>query len=270
MGQETGKPLAKEDSVQELLDIMVQFREKGLFDSLMEAVNHVQDMERMVAKMEEQIKSMNNELAEVKTQNQHLVRKADETVMDRLAERVTEAGKKAAYVKMKISDFKEKIREKCRQIVSGVKAQGKRALNGMVGFLHLREGVERLRGITEKMAGGLDALSESVEKQKEISLWQRERNHSGPEQEEKSVRGGQKMPDGKTEMVAGNAQDGYMTDLRDFAGQMVAEGKSYGSGADAFDAFMAYHEGKGAKVQSGNAGKSATQQAFVPAAGAAR
>lgn len=45
MGQETGKPLSKEDSVQELLGILVQFQEKGLFDSLMETVNHVQDME---------------------------------------------------------------------------------------------------------------------------------------------------------------------------------------------------------------------------------
>ena len=170
MGQETGKPLSKEDSVQELLGILVQFQEKRLFDSLMETVNHVQDMEHTVAKMEDQIKDMNRELSEVKKQNEHLVKKADETVRDRLAERVAEAEKKVAYVKMKLSGFKEKIREKCRQVVSGVKAQGKRALNGMAGFLHLREGVERLKDVTEKMAGSLDALSESVEKEREISM----------------------------------------------------------------------------------------------------
>ena len=103
MGQETGKPLSKEDSVQELLGILVQFQEKRLFDSLMETVNHVQDMEHTVAKMEDQIKDMNRELSEVKKQNEHLVKKADETVRDRLAERVAEAEKKVAYVKMKLS-----------------------------------------------------------------------------------------------------------------------------------------------------------------------
>lgn len=248
MGQETGKPLAKEDSVQELLDILVQFREKGLFDSLMETVNHVQDMERTVAKMEDQIKSMNNELAEVRGQNAHLVRKADETVMDRLAERVAETGKKVAYVKMKLFGFKEKIREKCRQVISGVKAQGKRALNGMAGLLHLREGVERLRGITEKMAGGLDALSESVKKEQEISM------------------------QGKVDRTvkAETAQKPHFTyqdEVQDFMGQAVAENRSYGSGADAFDAFMAYREGKGSKDPVGVA---AIQQPFIPTAGQTR
>ena len=251
MGQETGKPLSKEDSVQELLGILVQFQEKRLFDSLMETVNHVQDMEHTVAKMEDQIKDMNRELSEVKKQNEHLVKKADETVRDRLAERVAEAEKKVAYVKMKLSGFKEKIREKCRQVVSGVKAQGKRALNGMAGFLHLREGVERLKDVTEKMAGSLDALSESVEKEREISM---------QGNVERTVKAG---PAQKPHLT-------YQDEVQDFMGQVVAENKSYGSGADAFDAFMAYREGKGTKEQTGAAGRTAMQQPFIPAAGQAR
>ena len=251
MGQETGKPLSKAESVQELLGILVQYQEKGLFDSLMETVNHVQDMERTVAKMENQIKSMNNELAEVREQNEHLVKKADETVRDRLAERVAEAEKKVAYVKMKLSGFKEKIGEKCRQVVSGIKAQGKRALNGMAGFLRLRESVERLKGVTEKMAGRLDALSESVEKEREISM---------QGNVERTVKAG---PAQKPHLT-------YQDEVQDFMGQAVAEKKSYGSGADAFDAFMAYREGKGTKEQAGTAGRTAIQQPFIPAAGQAR
>lgn len=250
MGQEAGKPLSKEDSVQELLDILVQFQEKGLFDSLMETVNHVQDMERTVAKMEDQIKDMNRELSEVREQNEHLIKKADETVVDRLAERVAEAEKKVAYVKKKLSDFKEKIKEKCRQVVSGIKARGKRALNGLAGFLHLREGVERLRGATEKMAGSLDALSESVEKEREISM--------------------QGKTDKTMKESAQKPQGTYQEEVQDFMEQAVAENKSYGSGADAFDAFLAYREEKGTKEQTGTAGRTTMQQPFVPAAGQAR
>ena len=265
MGQETGKPLSKEDSVQELLGILVQFQEKRLFDSLMETVNHVQDMEHTVAKMEDQIKDMNRELSEVKKQNEHLVKKADETVRDKLAERVAEAEKKVAYVKMKLSGFKEKIREKCRQVVSGVKAQGKRALNGMAGFLHLREGVERLKGVTEKMAGRLDALSESVEQEREISMQRKTDKDMKAEPAEIKDRRMQEGP--------GSAQKPHFTyqdEVRDFMGQVVAENKSYGSGADAFDAFMAYREGKGTKEQTGASGRTAMQQPLVPAAGQAR
>ena len=194
---------------------------------------------------------MNRELKEIKKQNEHLVKKADETVRDRLAERVAEAEKKVAYVKMKLSGFKEKIREKCRQVVSGVKAQGKRALNGMAGFLHLREGVERLKDVTEKMAGSLDALSESVEKEREISM---------QGNVERTVKAG---PAQKPHLT-------YQDEVQDFMGQVVAENKSYGSGADAFDAFMAYREGKGTKEQTGAAGRTAMQQPFIPAAGQAR
>lgn len=258
MGQETGKPLSKEDSVQELLGILVQFQEKGLFDSLMETVNHVQDMERTVAKMEDQIKDMNRELSEVKKQNEHLVKKADETVRDRLAERVSEAEKKVAYVKMKLSGFKEKIREKCRQVVSGVKAQGKRALNGMAGFLRLREGVERLKGVTEKMAGSLDALSESVEQEREISMQRKA---------DKTMKGTEKPEQIE---LAPKPYFTYQDEVQDFMGQAVAENRSYGSGADAFDAFMAYREGKGTKEQTGAVGRTAMQQPLIPAVGQTR
>ena len=161
-------------------------------------------------------------------------------------------------LKKKISDFKEKIREKCRQVVSGVKAQGKRALNGMAGFLHLREGIERLRGVTEKMAGRLDALSESVEQEREISM-QRKVDKAVKESEKPEQAGPAQKP-----------HFTYQDEVQDFMGQAVAENRSYGSGADAFDAFMAYREGKGSKEQTGTAGRTAMQQPLIPAAGQAR
>lgn len=157
------------------------------------------------------------------------------------------------------------IREKCRQVVSRVKAQGKRALNGMAGFLHLREGVERLKGVTEKMAGRLDALSESVEQEREISMQRKTDKDMKAEPAEIKDRRMQEGP--------GSAQKPHFTyqdEVRDFMGQVVAENKSYGSGADAFDAFMAYREGKGTKEQTGASGRTAMQQPLVPAAGQAR
>ena len=121
----------------------------------------------------------------------------------------------------------------------------------MAGFLHLREGVERLKDVTEKMAGSLDALSESVEKEREISM---------QGNVERTVKAG---PAQKPHLT-------YQDEVQDFMGQVVAENKSYGSGADAFDAFMAYREGKGTKEQTGAAGRTAMQQPFIPAAGQAR
>ncbi|MBR1744186.1 MAG: hypothetical protein IJ733_20465, partial [Lachnospiraceae bacterium] len=115
----------------------------------------------------------------------------------------------------------------------------------------------------QKMAGSLDALSESVEKEREISMQGKTGKDMKADQIEIKDRRRQ-------EESAHKAQRTYQDEVQDFMGQTVAEKRSYGSGADAFDAFMAYREGKGTKEQTGSAGRTAMQQPIIPAAGQAR
>lgn len=238
MDETVNTPFHKDRDIMELMEMLKSFKDKDGLSRLNEAVEYVESLENVLAGIGQQLNDMQSELNAVREQNEYLTAKADRTVKDALTEQVGRAQERLLELKEKAAEIRADIRQKAHEIVEDVKHTGRKALKKLTEFFHIREGLNKVRDKADKMLGDLESLSAKVEE------------YTGQEHKKMQER------TSYGEEPVGT----YQQEMQRFLNNCVAEGKEYGSNAEAYEAFKNYYD-KRMKAQ----GQSGTQMPLARA-----
>ena len=172
--------------------------------------------------------------------------RAERTVKDALTEQVAKAEAKVQELHGKLVEIKDSIKQKAHELVESAKHRGRKALKKLSEVLHIREGLKKIKGQADQMLGRLDELSDRIDGYNEqMKVKSEERAQSESEIVENTA-GKETAPPLGT----------YEEEMQRFKDSCVAEGREYGSNAEAFEAFKNYYD-KRTKVagQAGQAGQ---------------
>lgn len=238
--------LAKDRDIADLMELLKKFHDKDGMEKLNRTVEYVDSLEQTLSAMLEQLTDMRVELKGVREQNDYLMTRAERTVKDALTEQVEKAEARVQELHGKLVEVKDSIKQKAQELVEAAKHQGRKALKRLSEVLHIREGMEKIKGQADKMLGSLDELSDRIDDYSEqMKVKSDERALSESEVVESDV-------DKETAQPLGT----YEEEMQRFKDSCVAEGREYGSNAEAFGAFKNYYD-KRTKVagQAGQIGK---------------
>ena len=243
MDEVTNDSLAKNQDIANLMELLKKFHDKEGMEKLNRTVEYVDSLEQTLSAMLEQLTDMKEELKGVREQNDYLMTRAERTVKDALTEQVAEAEAKVQELHGKLVEIKDSIKQKAQELVEATKHWGRKVLKRLSEVFHIREGLEKIKGQADKMLGSLDELSNRIDGYSEqMKVRSDERVQSEGEIVESSV-------DNETVQPLGT----YEEEMKLFKDSCVAEGREYGSNAEAFEAFKNYYD-KRTKVE-GQAGE---------------
>lgn len=236
MDETVSTPFHKDEDIVELMEMLKSFKDNDGLSKLYEAVGFVESLENVLDGIGKQLNDMQSELNAVREQNEYLTAKANRTVKDALMEQVGKAEERLLDMKEKGAKIKADIKQKAHEIVEGVKHAGSKALKKLTEIFHIREGLNKVRDKADKMLGDLESLSAKVEE------------YTGQEHKKMQER------TSYGEEPVGT----YQQEMQRFLDNCVAEGKEYGSNAEAYEAFKNYYD-KRMKAQ----GQSGTQMSHA-------
>lgn len=243
MDEVTNDSLAKNQDIANLMELLKKFHDKEGMEKLNRTVEYVDSLEQTLSAMMEQLTDIKEELKSVHKQNNYLMTRSERTVKDALTEQVVKAEARVQDLYGKLVEVKDFIKKKAQELVEAAKHQGRKALKRLSEVLHIREGMEKIKGQADKMLGSLDELSNRIDGYSEqMKVRSDERAQSESEIVESTV-------DNETVQPLGT----YEEEMQRFKDSCVAEGREYGSNAEAFEAFKNYYD-KRTKV-SGQAGQ---------------
>lgn len=246
MDEVTNDSLAKDQDIADLMELLKKFHNKDGIEKLNRTVEYVDSLEQTLSAMMEQLTDMREELKGVREQNDYLMTRAERTVKDALTEQVAKAEAKVQELHGKLVEIKDSIKQKAHELVEAAKHRGRKALKKLSEVLHIREGLEKIKGQADQMLGSLDELSDRIDgynKQMKVKSEERAQSESGIVED---------TVDKETAPPLGT----YEEEMQRFKDSCVAEGREYGSNAEAFEAFKNYYD-KRTKVagQAGQAGQ---------------
>lgn len=238
--------LAKDQDIADLMELLKKFHDKDGMEKLNRTVEYVDSLEQTLSAMMEQLTDMKEELKGVREQNDYLMTRAERTVKDALTEQVAKAEAKVQEMHGKLVEVKDSIKQKAHELVEAAKHRGRKALKKLSEVLHIREGLEKIKGQADQVLGRLDELSDRIDgynKQMKVKSEERAQSESGIVED---------TFDKETAPPLGT----YEEEMQRFKDSCVAEGREYGSNAEAFEAFKNYYD-KRTKVagQAGQAGQ---------------
>ena len=234
--------LAKDRDIADLMELLKKFHDKDGMEKLNRTVEYVDSLEQTLSAMLEQLTDMRVELKGVREQNDYLMTRAERTVKDALTEQVEKAEAKVQELHGKLVEIKDFIKQKAHELVEEAKHRGRKALKKLSEVLYIREGLEKIRGQADQMLGSLDELSERIDGYNEQMMQSDKRAPSESEVAKSAVDNENAQPLGT-----------YEEEMQRFTDSCVAEGRGYGSNAEAFEAFKNYYD-KRTKV-AGQAGE---------------
>ncbi len=164
-------------------------------------------------------------------------------LQDALTEQVAKAEAKAQELHGKLVEIKDSIKQKAHKLVEEAKHRGRKTLKRLSEVLYIREGLEKIRGQADQMLGSLDELSERIDGYNEQMMMQSDKRAPSESEVAKSA------VDNENAQPLGT----YEEEMQRFTDSCVAEGREYGSNAEAFEAFKNYYD-KRIKV-AGQAGQ---------------
>lgn len=224
--------LAKDKDIADLTELLKKFHDKDGIEKLNRTVEYVDSLEQTLSAMLEQLTDMKEELKGVREQNDYLMTRAERTVKDALTEQVEKAEAKVQELHGKLVEIKDSIKQKAHELVEEAKHRGRKALKKLSEVLNVREGLEKIRGQADQMLGSLDELSERIDGYNEqMKVKSEERAQSESEVVGSAV-------DKETVPPLGT----YEEEMQRFTDSCVAEGREYGSNAEAFEAFKNYYD----------------------------
>ena len=238
--------LAKDQDIADLMELLKKFHNKDGIEKLNRTVEYVDSLEQTLSAMMEQLTDMREELKGVREQNDYLMTRAERTVKDALTEQVAKAEAKVQELHGKLVEVKDSIKQKAHELVEAAKHRGRKALKKLSEVLHIREGLEKIKGQADQMLGRIDELSDRIDgynEQMKVQSEERAQSESGIVED---------TVDKETAAPLGT----YEEEMQRFKDSCVAEGREYGSNAEAFEAFKNYYD-KRTKVagQAGQAGQ---------------
>ena len=235
--------LAKDRDIADLMELLKKFHDKDGMEKLNRTVEYVDSLEQTLSAMLEQLTDMMVELKGVREQNDYLMTRAERTVKDALTEQVEKAEAKVQELHGKLVEIKDFIKQKAHELVEEAKHRGRKALKKLSEVLYIREGLEKIRGQADQMLGSLDELSERIDGYNEQMMMQSDKRAPSESEVAKSA------VDNENAQPLGT----YEEEMQRFTDSCVAEGRGYGSNAEAFEAFKNYYD-KRTKV-AGQAGE---------------
>lgn len=243
MDEITNDSLAKDQDITDLMELLKKFHDKDGMEKLNRTVEYVDNLEQTLSAILEQLTDMREELKGVREQNDYLMTRAERTVKDALTEQVVKAEAKVQELHGKLVEIKDSIKQKAHGLVEEAKHWGRKALKKLSEVLHIREGLEKIKGQADQMLSSLDELSERIDGYNEQMKAKSEQRTQSESEVAKSA------------VDKENAQSlgTYEEEMQRFKDSCVAEGREYGSNAEAFEAFKNYYD-KRAKV-AGQAGE---------------
>lgn len=243
MDEITNDSLAKDQDITDLMELLKKFHDKDGMEKLNHTVEYVDSLEQTLSVMMERLTDMREELKGVREQNDYLMTRAERTVKDALTEQVVKAEAKVQELHGKLVEIKDSIKQKAHGLVEEAKHWGRKALKKLSEVLHIREGLEKIKGQADQMLSSLDELSERIDGYNEQMKAKSEQRTQSESEVAKSA------------VDKENAQSlgTYEEEMQRFKDSCVAEGREYGSNAEAFEAFKNYYD-KRAKV-AGQAGE---------------
>lgn len=227
--------LLQDKNVMELLGLLKQYKETNLENKVYETVNYVQNLENTLSLMMEQMTNMQQELINMREQNNELMAAVNHTVKDTICENIQKIEKKVQELHIKLDNIRYQISEKAKDVVDSVKQYGKLALIKMIDFFHVHEGLDAISKKANEAMENLDSIKTDVERRK-------------ADKENKQTT--------KEEPLGS-----YQEEMQKFMDAKVAEGVQYKSNADAFEDFKQYYDKK-LKI-AGVAGKKIEPQKVV-------
>lgn len=224
--------LAKDRDIADLMELLKKFHDKDGKEKLNRIVEYVDSLEQTLSTILEQLTDMREELKGVREQNDYLMTRAERTVKDALTEQVAKAEAKVQELHGKLVEIKDFIKQKAHGLVEEAKHWGRKALKKLSEVLHIREGLEKIKGQADQMLSSLDELSERIDGYNEQMKAKSEQRT----QSESEVVG--------SAVDKENAQSlgTYEEEMQRFKDSCVAEGREYGSNAEAFEAFKNYYD----------------------------
>lgn len=235
--------LAKDKDIADLMELLRKFHDKDGMEKLNRTVEYVDSLEQTLSAMMEQLMNMREELKGVREQNDYLMTRAERTVKDALTEQVAKAESKVQELHGKLVEIKDFIKQKAHELVEAAKHRGRMVLKKLSEVLHIRESLEKIKGQAEQMLSNLDELSNRIDGHSEQMKVQSDKSAQSESEVAKSAVGNELAQPLGT----------YEEEMQRFTDSCVAEGKAYGSNAEAFEAFKNYYD-KRTKV-AGQAGE---------------
>lgn len=224
--------LAKNQDIADLMELLKKFPDKDGMEKLNRTVEYVDSLEQTLSAMMEQLTDMMEELKGVREQNDYLMTRTERTVKDALTEQVAKAEAKVQELHGKLVEIKDSIKQKAHELVKAAKQRGRKALKRLSEVLHIREGLEKIKGQAAQMLDRLDELSDRIDGYNEqMKVKSEERAQSESEVLEDTV-------DKETTPPLGTFEE----EMQRFKDSCVAEGREYGSNAEAFEAFKNYYD----------------------------
>lgn len=224
--------LAKDRDIADLMELLKKFHDKDGMEKLNRTVEYVDSLEQTLSTILEQLTDMREELKGVREQNDYLMTRAERTVKDALTEQVAKAEAKVQELHGKLVEIKDFIKQKAHELVEAAKHRGKKALKKLSEVLNIREGLEKIKGQAEQMLSSLDELSERIDDYNEQMMMQSDKRAPSESEVAKSA------VDNENAQPLGT----YEEEMQRFTDSCVAEGREYGSNAEAFEAFKNYYD----------------------------
>ena len=224
--------LAKDRDIADLMELLKKFHDKDGMEKLNRTVEDVDSLEQTLSTILEQLTDMREELKGVREQNDYLMTRAERTVKDALTEQVAKAEAKVQELHGKLVEIKDFIKQKAHELVEAAKHRGKKALKKLSEVLNIREGLEKIKGQAEQMLSSLDELSERINGYNEQMMMQSDKRAPSESEVAKSA------VDNENAQPLGT----YEEEMQRFTDSCVAEGREYGSNAEAFEAFKNYYD----------------------------
>lgn len=230
MEEERNKSFDRDQDIAELMKLLQHFRDNDGLAKLNHTVEYVDDLEKTLSMMTEQLADMKSILQNVRGQNDYLMTRAERTVKDVLVGQVAKVEEKVHELHKKLVEIKDSIKQKAHEIVEEAKYKGRKALKKMSDMLHIRDGLVKIREHADQMLGTLDELSGRIDGYKEQADRQ---SHLRPPEERGSV----EADNAKNVQQVGT----YQEEMQNFIRSCVADGREYGSNAEAFEEFKQYY-----------------------------
>ncbi|TGX98833.1 hypothetical protein E5357_07670 [Hominisplanchenecus murintestinalis] len=223
---------AKDRDITDLMELLKKFHDKDGMEKLNHTVEYVDSLEQTLSAMMEQLTDMMEELQSVREQNDYLMTRAKRTIKNVLIEQAAKAEEKVQELHGKLVEIRASIKQNAHELVEKAKHQGRKALKKLSEVLHIREGLEKIKGHADQMLDSLDELSNRINGYNEQMMMQSDKKAASESEVAKSA------VDKENAQPLGT----YEEEMQRFTDSCVAEGREYGSNAEAFEAFKNYYD----------------------------
>lgn len=252
MDTDKAQIFAEDADISELLGYLKKIGDADGYKKVFDAVSYVNTLESTMQGMAKQISDMREMIQTVHEQNAYLMSRAERTAKDVLLDQLKKAENHMTELKNRLSDIKDALKQSAREMMDKVKAQRDKAVLRFADFIHIKNGLSRLRDKADDVVKRLDNLSDRVEAYKSQSEKERERRPESKSDRDEAIFGtvvpigavAEEMPEYHSTQTDTSVPASYEEAMEQFMANRVSEGVTYSCNQDAYEDFKAFYDKK--------------------------